>query len=128
MNNTTNLTNSTNNNIIHSINDYNFVILLLIFIYNLIIMCIGKNVYYNIVNRINNNNDKFNIINKVLSSYINTDITLNKKNDIVKRRNSNEKINNNDKPPAYSSGDARYNAHGTNGADVIAREIINIDI
>ena len=52
-----NTTNSTNNNIIHSINDYNFIILLLIFIYNLIIMCIGKNVYYNIVNRLNNNND-----------------------------------------------------------------------
>ena len=64
--NSTNLTNETNNNIIHSINDYNFVILLLIFIYNLIIMCFGKNIYYNIVNRINNNNDKFNIINKVL--------------------------------------------------------------
>ena len=71
MNNTTNLTdqlfNKTNSsNIINSINDYNFVILLLMFIYNLIIMCFGKNIYYNIVNRINNNNDKFNIINKVL--------------------------------------------------------------
>ena len=81
MNNTTNLTNETNNNIIHSINDYNFVILLLIFIYNLIIMCFGKNIYYNIVNRINNNNDKFNIINKILWNYINTDASITKKQD-----------------------------------------------
>ena len=70
-------------------------------------MCIGKNVYYNIVNRINNNNDKFNIINKVLSSYINTDATINKKQQIIKRRSSADKINNN---------------------DIIARELINIDI
>ena len=112
MNNTTNLTdqlfNKTNSsNIINSINDYNFVILLLMFIYNLIIMCFGKNIYYNIVNRINNNNDKFNIINKVLSSYINTDATINKKQQIIKRRSSADKINNN---------------------DIIARELINIDI
>ena len=106
--NNTNLTNETNNNnIFWNLNNFNVIFLLLICIYNIFIMCCGKNIYYNIINKINQNNDKFNIINKVLWNYINTNITLNKKNEIVKRRSSADKINNN---------------------DLIARELLNIDI
>lgn len=89
MNNSTNLTNeilNKTNNIIWDINDYNFLIIIVLFIYNIFMFCCGNNVYKKIIDRINENNNKFNIVNQLLASYVKTDWTLIKKNEIIKRR------------------------------------------
>lgn len=93
MNETNNITQNNKTDNLNNVNEYNFVIIYFIFIFNILIFYFINKLksFFNI--NINNLNDRFNLYNKLFNNYLNTDNIINKKWDLIKKRNSLEVLN-----------------------------------